>query len=57
MSEAEILADFPELTKDDLQACYAYAADKERRMTAGRPAAAYPSSASAASAWAWVSSP
>jgi uncharacterized protein (DUF433 family) len=33
MNEADILSDFPELTKDDLQACYAYAADKERRMT------------------------
>ncbi len=24
MSEAEVLADFPDLTREDLQACYAY---------------------------------
>ena len=27
MTEAEILADFPELTADDLRACLAFAAD------------------------------
>jgi uncharacterized protein (DUF433 family) len=32
MSEAEILADFPDLTRDDLLACLAFAADRERRM-------------------------
>ena len=32
MSQAEILQDFPELTKDDILACYAYAADKERKI-------------------------
>jgi uncharacterized protein (DUF433 family) len=30
MSEAEILADFPSLTRDDLRACLAYAAERER---------------------------
>jgi uncharacterized protein (DUF433 family) len=35
MTEAEILDDFPDLTKEDLKACIAYAADRERRfMTA-----------------------
>ena len=33
MSEAEILDDFPDLTKQDLKACIAYAADRERRFT------------------------
>ena len=32
MSEAEILADFPDLTRDDLRACLAFAADRERRL-------------------------
>ncbi len=32
MSEAEILADFPDLTRDDLLACLAFAADRERRL-------------------------
>jgi uncharacterized protein (DUF433 family) len=32
MSEAEILADFPELTIADLRACLAFAADRERRL-------------------------
>ena len=27
----EILDDFPELTEDDIRACLAYAADRERR--------------------------
>ena len=30
--EAEILNDFPDLTRDDLKACIAYAADRERRF-------------------------
>jgi uncharacterized protein (DUF433 family) len=29
MSEEEIHYDFPELTRDDIQACLAYAADRE----------------------------
>ena len=31
MSSAEILADFPQLTSDDVRACLAYAAERERR--------------------------
>jgi uncharacterized protein (DUF433 family) len=35
MTEAEILDDFPDLTREDLKACIAYAADRERQfMTA-----------------------
>lgn len=32
MSEAEILVDFPDLTSDDIRACLAFAADRERRL-------------------------
>ena len=32
MSHAEILNDFPYLTEQDILACLAYAADRERRM-------------------------
>ena len=32
MSEAEILRDFPELTHEDIRACLAFAADRERRL-------------------------
>jgi uncharacterized protein (DUF433 family) len=38
MSEAQILGDFPQLTSDDVRACLAYAAERERR-TASTPAA------------------
>ena len=38
MSEDEILADFPQLTRDDIRACLAYAAERERR-TLSTPAA------------------
>ncbi len=31
MTEEEILADFPDLTREDLKACIAFAADRERR--------------------------
>jgi uncharacterized protein (DUF433 family) len=34
MTEAEILADFPELTADDIRACLAFAADRERVLLA-----------------------
>ncbi|MBE9099843.1 DUF433 domain-containing protein [Vacuolonema iberomarrocanum] len=35
MTEAEVLDDFPDLTRDDLKACIAYVADRGRRfMTA-----------------------
>jgi uncharacterized protein (DUF433 family) len=32
MTEAEILEDFHDLTQQDLKACIAYAADRERRF-------------------------
>lgn len=38
MTEAELLADFPQLTHDDIRACLAYAAERERR-TLSIPAA------------------
>ena len=38
VSEAEILADFPQLTRDDIRACLAFAAERERRIF-GIPAA------------------
>jgi len=32
MSHDQIVSDFPELTQDDIRACLAYAADRERRV-------------------------
>lgn len=32
MSQQEILSDYPELTEEDIRACLAYAADRERRL-------------------------
>ena len=32
MTEDEILADFPDLTREDLKACIAFAADRERKL-------------------------
>ena len=32
MTHEEILSDYPELTEDDIRACLAYAADRERRL-------------------------
>jgi uncharacterized protein (DUF433 family) len=32
MSEDEILADFPDLERDDIRAALAFAADRERRL-------------------------
>ena len=32
MSEAEILSDFPDLTGEDIKACLAFAADRERKL-------------------------
>jgi uncharacterized protein (DUF433 family) len=32
MTEAEILEDFPDLTREDLKACIAFAADRERKL-------------------------
>jgi uncharacterized protein (DUF433 family) len=34
MSEDEILKDFPDLTREDIRACLAFAADRERRLVA-----------------------
>ena len=37
MSHTQILAEYPELTEEDIRACLAYAADRERRVvTAAR---------------------
>ncbi|MGH7655056.1 MAG: DUF433 domain-containing protein [Gemmatimonadaceae bacterium] len=33
-SEAELLRDFPQLTHEDLLACFAFAAERERRLQA-----------------------
>lgn len=38
MTEAELLVDFPRLTHEDVRACLAYAAERERR-TLSIPAA------------------
>jgi len=38
MREDEILADFPQLTRDDIRACLAFAAERERRVVSS-PAA------------------
>ena len=38
MTEAQIISDFPQLTQEDIRACLAYAAERERR-TMGVPAA------------------
>jgi len=32
MKPDEVLADFPYLTQEDIQACLSYAADRERQM-------------------------
>jgi uncharacterized protein (DUF433 family) len=32
MTQQEILDDFPELTADDIRACLAFAAERERRL-------------------------
>ena len=34
MSEDDILADFSELTREDIRACLAFAADRERKLFA-----------------------
>lgn len=38
MTEAEILQDFPDLTHEDILACYAYIAQSDRRTFAPRAA-------------------
>jgi len=37
MSEDEILADFPDLTREDIRACLAFAADRERKLMSMPP--------------------
>ena len=32
MTEEEILAEFPDLTAEDIRACLAFAADRERKL-------------------------
>jgi len=32
MTEEEILEDFPDLTQEDIKACLAFAADRERKL-------------------------
>jgi uncharacterized protein (DUF433 family) len=32
MTEQEILQDFPDLTREDIRACLAFAADRERKL-------------------------
>jgi uncharacterized protein (DUF433 family) len=38
MSVDDILADFPDLTAEDIRACLAFAADRERRLRVVPPA-------------------
>lgn len=38
MTPDEIVADFPDLTADDIRACLAFAADRERRLQVLPPA-------------------
>ena len=37
MSQDEILRDFPDLTREDILACLAFAADRERRLVSTPP--------------------
>ena len=37
MSEDEILVDFPDMTVEDIRACLAFAADRERRLVSLSP--------------------
>ena len=39
MTEAELLLDFPQLCHDDVLACLAYAAERERRLVISSPGA------------------
>jgi len=36
MTEDAILADYPELTREDIRGCLEFAAERERRVLAGR---------------------
>jgi uncharacterized protein (DUF433 family) len=35
MTEDQIVADFPELSREDIRACLGFAADRERRFVSG----------------------
>lgn len=37
MTEAQILADFPDLTAEDIRACLSFAASRERRLASSPP--------------------
>ena len=37
MSEDQILTDFPDLRREDIRACLAFAADRERRFMSSPP--------------------
>jgi len=37
MTEDEILKDFSELTREDIKACLAFAADRERKLSVAPP--------------------
>ncbi|HET7214187.1 MAG TPA: DUF433 domain-containing protein [Terriglobia bacterium] len=37
MTAQEILHEFPELTSEDIRACLAFAADRERKLTSALP--------------------
>ncbi len=37
MSEDEILRDFPDLTREDIRACLAFAGDRERKFVSVPP--------------------
>lgn len=38
MTEDEVLHDFPDLTREDIRACLAFAADRERKLVSIPPA-------------------
>ncbi|MEI8015953.1 MAG: DUF433 domain-containing protein [Nitrospira sp.] len=37
MTEDKLLTDFPDLTREDIHACLAFAADRERKLTSVPP--------------------
>jgi uncharacterized protein (DUF433 family) len=38
MTEEQILSDFPDLTREDIRACLAFAAERERKFVSVPPA-------------------
>jgi uncharacterized protein (DUF433 family) len=38
MTEEEILRDFPDLEREDIKACLAFAADREKKLRSAPPA-------------------